>query len=72
MGPFSCGIGNRLHYRLYFYHPEDDALKFYQGIEHQPPFGTIRAPNGTVYSNNNGRNSDLKKEINRRLDLITI
>ena len=46
MGHFSCGIGNRLHNRLYFYHAEDDALKYDQGIEHDDPFVVIRAPKG--------------------------
>lgn len=66
MGHFSCGIGNRLHNRLYFYHPEDDALKSNQGIENHDPLGMIRAPNGTVHSNYNDTNSDLRKELNRR------
>jgi hypothetical protein len=66
MGHFSCGIGNRLHNRLYFYHAEDDALKYNKGIEHHDPLGMIRAPNGTVHSNYNDANSDLSKELNRR------
>lgn len=65
MGHFSCGIGNRLHNRLYFYHAED-ALKYNKGIEHHDPLGMIRAPIGTVHSNYNDANSDLSKELNRR------
>jgi hypothetical protein len=46
--------------------PEDDALKYDQGIEHDDPFVVIRAPNGTIHSNYSGTNSDLGKELNRR------
>jgi len=46
--------------------PEDDALKYDQGIEHDEPFVVIRAPNGTIHSNYSGTNSDLRKELNRR------
>ena len=66
MGHFSCGIGNRLHNRLYFYHAEDDALKYDQGIEHDDQFVVIRAPAETIHSNHRGTNSDLRKELNRR------
>jgi hypothetical protein len=69
MGPFSCGIGNRLHYRLYFYNPEDDALKYNQRIEHHAPFDMIRAPNGTVHSNNNGTNPDPKGRNKQEIGL---
>jgi hypothetical protein len=48
MGHFSCGIGNRLHNRLYFYHAEEDALKYNLGIEYDDPFVVIRAPTGLV------------------------
>ena len=66
MGHFSCGIGNRLHNRLYFCYAEDDALKYNKGIEHNDRLDMIRAPNGTVHSNYNDENSDLSKELNRR------
>ena len=46
--------------------PEDDALKYDQGIEHDDPFVVIRAPNGTIHTNYSGTNSDLRKELNRR------
>jgi len=46
--------------------PEDDALKYHQGIEHNDPFVVIRAPTGTIHSNYSGTNSDLGKELNRR------
>ena len=66
MGHFSCGIGNRLHNRLYFYHAEEDALKYNLGIEYDDPFVVIQAPNGTSHSNYSVTNSDLRKELNRR------
>jgi hypothetical protein len=66
MGHFSCGIGNRLHNCPYFYHAEDDALKYNQGIELDDPFVMIRAPNWTIHLNYSGTNSDLGKELNRR------
>ena len=66
MGHFSCGIGNRLHNRFYFYHAEDDVLKYNQGIEHDDPFVMIRAQTGLFTQIIVVQTPDLRKELNRR------
>jgi alpha/beta hydrolase family protein DUF900 len=43
--------------KLYnFYNPEDDALKYNQGLEHHDPLGMVGAPEGTIHPNYNDTN----------------